>query len=210
MKTEVDPKGTAALRSNPPRTRSRNAKPVSQIEDDEGALCRAFMAGDERALATVYERWSPLIYTLALRSLGNVADAEDVAQQVFVSAWSGRSSFDSSRSLPAWLVGIARNKIADIHSSRAKVRRINDRLIAASPQLTRPDGVDLTDRLLVIDELSRLEPEAHLVLRLAFFEGLTHSQISERLGLPLGTVKSLIRRSLVRIKNRLEVAGDAR
>lgn len=180
--------------------------------DADAAIAAAFARGDEDALATVYARWSPLVYTLALRSLGDVGDAEDVTQKTFVAAWTGRTSFDPSRAkISSWLVGITRNKIADTHEARARIRRLQQELFA----LSRPGDevapeVDLADTLLVADELSRLEPDAQRVMRYAFFDDLTHSEIADRLELPLGTVKSHIRRSLQRMRTRLEPTYVAR
>ncbi|WP_210481144.1 RNA polymerase sigma factor [Naasia sp. SYSU D00948] len=181
-------------------------------EADERALEDAFRAGEDAALAAVYARWSSLVYTLAVRSLGDVGDAEDVTQKTFVSAWTGRSSFDPRRArLSAWLVGIAKNKIADTHEARAKVRRLQEQLAAFGRQdEAQEEPVDLADTLLLADEISRLEPDAQKVMRLAFFDDLTHAEIATRLGLPLGTVKSHIRRSLQRLRTRLEVTDAAR
>ena len=177
------------------------------IDDDEERFTAAFIAGDEQALAWVYQRWSPLVYTLAVRSLGDVSDAEDVTQKTFVAAWTGRTGFDSSRArLSTWLVAIAKNKIADTHEARARIARLQAQLAATTSPLewvTEPD--DLADTLVVSDEIAHLEPEAQKVVRLAFYDDLTHHEISERLGLPLGTVKSHIRRSLQRMRARLEV-----
>lgn len=138
--------------------------------DDESALTREFQAGEDRALALVYRRWSPLVYTLAIRSLGDVGDAEDVTQKVFVAAWTSRSNFDPAKAkLSTWLVAITKNKIADTHEARARVRRLQQELAATS----RPDDfvqepVDLADTLLVADEISQLEPDAQRIMRLAF------------------------------------------
>lgn len=170
-----------------------------------------FVAGDEDALAEVYRRWSPVVFTLALRSLGNRSDAEDVTQRVFVSAWTSRASFDSSKAkLSTWLVAITRRRIADTHESRAKIRAIHIEV----QRTTRPDDLvqeppDLAETLLVANEIRSLEPDAQTVMRLAFFDDLTHDQIARRLGMPLGTVKSHIRRSLARMRDRLEVTGVA-
>lgn len=178
-------------------------------DDAEGAvLAIAFRAGDESALVTAYRNWGSLVYTLALRSLGHVQDAEDVTQKVFIAAWRGRETLDPDRAnLAAWLVGITRRQIADAHGARARV--------AALPIPAEGEGepaapaVELGDRLLIADELARLSPEAQRVVRLAFYDDLTHQQIGERLGMPLGTVKSLIRRSLERMRRRLEVHDGA-
>src|SRR3954454_15137595 len=179
---------------------------------DERAVEAAFREGDERALAAVYARWSPLIYTLAVRSLGDVGDAEDVTQKTFVAAWTGRSGFDPDRArVSAWLVGIAKNKIADTHEARAKVRRLQEQLTASGrPEDFVSEPVDLADSLLIADEIARLEPDAQTVMRLAFFDDLTHAEIAARLAMPLGTVKSHIRRSLQRMRTRLEVTDVAR
>ena len=175
----------------------------------EKAVALAFIAGEDRALAEVYARWSALVYTLALRSLGDIGDAEDVTQKTFVSAWTGRAGFDPGRArLSSWLVGIAKNKIADTHEARARIRRLQQELAATSDRRELvSDEIDLADALLVADEIARLEPDAQRVMRLAFFDDLTHNDIAARLGLPLGTVKSHIRRSLHKMRARLEVTN---
>ncbi len=192
---------------------SRYASGVTQTESDEDAvLADAFVAGDERALAVVYRRWSPLVYTLAVRSLGDIGDSEDVTQKTFVAAWTSRSRFDASRaSLSAWLVGIAKNKIADTHEARARIRRLQEQLAATSvPGDWVVEDVDIADTLMVADEIAHLEPDAQEVMRLAFFDDLTHNEIASRLELPLGTVKSHIRRSLQRMRVRLEAIHATR
>ncbi len=179
-------------------------------DDDLDALVEAFMSGDESALSRIYSRWSPLIYSVALRSLGEVTEAEDVTQKVFVAAWTSRHNYRPDRaSLAAWLMGIARYKIFDAHNSRTKESRIRTEL-AASPQVRlTSEPLDVAERLILADELDRLDEIPRQVLRLAFYEDLTHAQIAERMKLPPGTVKSHIRRSLIKLKNRLEVRTDA-
>lgn len=183
---------------------------MSELDDD--AIARAFAAGEDRALDLAYRRWSALVYTLAVRSLGDVADAEDVTQKTFVAAWIGRSGFDPQRArMSAWLVGIARNKIADTHEARARIRRLHAELTAVStPGDTVAPEVDLADQLLVADEIAQLEPDAQRIIRMAFYDDLTHQQIAAALGIPLGTVKSHIRRSLQRMRHRLEVTHEPR
>ena len=181
-------------------------------DHDDDRIARDFVAGADRALEAAYARWSPLVYTLAVRSLGDVPDAEDVTQKTFVAAWIGRAGFDPERArLSAWLVGIAKNKIADTHEARARVRRLHEQLASvASPDELVAPPIDLGDQLLVADAIAQLEPDAQRVMRLAFYDDLTHAEIAARLDLPLGTVKSHIRRSLTRLRTRLEVIREPR
>jgi RNA polymerase sigma factor (sigma-70 family) len=179
-------------------------------DDDLDGVVEAFVAGDESALSRIYARWSPLIYSVALRSLGEVTEAEDVTQKVFVAAWTSRHNYKPDRaSLPAWLMGIARYKIFDAHNGRTKESRIRNEL-AASPQVRlTTEPLDVAERLILADEIDRLDEVPRTVLRMAFYDDLTHAQIAERMKLPPGTVKSHIRRSLIKLKNRLEVRTDA-
>jgi len=173
----------------------------------ESAWDARFISGDERALEHVYRRWSPVVYTLALRSLGDRTDAEDVTQKTFVSAWSSRAGFDPARArLSTWLVSIAKRRIADTHEARTRVRMLQEQLqrVSHPDDLVSPE-VDLGETLLVAQEIERLDPDARRVVKLAFFDDLTHQEISRRLDMPLGTVKSHIRRSLERMRSRLEV-----
>jgi RNA polymerase sigma-70 factor (ECF subfamily) len=179
---------------------------ASFAEIDDRALAVGFAAGDERALREAYARWSPLVFRLALRSLGDRADAEDVTQQVYISAWKGRHTFDGTRStLSAWLVGIAKHRIADAHAARAKTRRLDEALVAEASAAPEAVEDDLAERVMVAEELERLEPVPRRVMKLAFYDQLSHSQIAEALDLPIGTVKSHVRRSLNRLRTRWEV-----
>lgn len=198
------------MRSDDVHHDARGDDEVEVEVDPDVRLATAFAAGDEGALRDAYARWAGLVHSLAIRSLGDPRDAEDVTQKVFVEAWRGRARYDPGRSrLGAWLVGITRHCVADTLAARTRLRR-GDEVLAAVPA---PDAVDptaeLADRLVVADEIARLDPVPQQVVRLAFYADLTHNQIAERLGLPLGTVKSHIRRSLLRLRTRLEVNDDA-
>lgn len=175
-----------------------------EIIDDDAEIAARFAAGDERVLREMYDRWSRVVYTLAARSLGDLAEAEDVTQRTFVSAWTSRSTYrPDAGPLGAWLVAIARRRIADAHEARSRTARIEEAMRAVAAEPVTPE-TDVSDAIFVADEVARLEPDARSVITLAFYEDLTHAQISERLGMPLGTVKSHLRRSLTRLRTRLE------
>ncbi|WP_106816687.1 RNA polymerase sigma factor [Microbacterium timonense] len=180
-------------------------------DEEERELCGRFAAGDERALEQIYRRWSPIVFTLALRVLGDRGDAEDVTQKTFVAAWTSRASYDPAKGrLSTWLVTITRRRIADSLDARRRVRELQEKLQRfAVTEEPSSSELDLGDRLLLADEIDRLEPDAQRVVRLAFYDDLTHQQIATRLGMPLGTVKSHIRRSLTRLRDRLEVSHAA-
>ncbi len=183
---------------------------VTQGGDDLPTVIEAFVAGDELALAEIYARWSSLVYSVALRSLGNVTEAEEVTQRVFTGAWTSRPTFDPTRAqLPAWLIGITRNKIADAHAARSQQARLRTQMITVAQMDDKIEPADLANRLVLADEMSRLAAIPQQVLRMAFYDDLTHAQIAERMGLPPGTVKSHIRRSLLKLRERLEVLADA-
>lgn len=187
----------------------RHARKESLIEEDDGELASRLASGDPAALKTMYDRWSRLVYTIAARSLGDLAEAEDVTQRTFVSAWTSRETFTPAKgSLAGWLLGIARRRIADAHEARSRGARLE--AAVRSQALTPPaEPVSVEETLVIAQEIEALDPDAQTVMRLAFYDDLTHAQIAERLAMPLGTVKSHIRRSLVRLRTRLEAADVA-
>lgn len=180
-------------------------------ERDDG-LDGAFAAGEESALAEAYRRFAPLIRALALRRLIDPAAADDAVQEVFIRAWRYRASYAPERStLAAWLVGIARNVAATMTASRIREDGMLEGVAARDqrkPQ-SAPDPEAVADKVVLDAELTRLGEPQHSILRMAFHDDLTHQQISERLELPLGTVKSHIRRGLIQLRQRLEVSDAA-
>jgi RNA polymerase sigma factor (sigma-70 family) len=209
----------------PPRARRRRPRveevtteaepaPHGAAGPDDAEVARRFVTGEEQALAWAYERWAAQVHGMAVRAFGPGPDAEDVTQQVFVSAWTGRAGYRPEQGpLPAWLVGICRHKIADTWARRDRQRRATEAAVAEAQAAPAggPAPVDSTvaDRVLLLGELDRLGQPQRGIIELAFFADLTHTQIAERTGLPLGTVKSHIRRTLERLRDRLEVDGAA-
>lgn len=179
------------------------------LEPTDRALADRFAGGDPRALREAFDRFGGLVHAIALRRLGISQDAEDVTQQVFVRAWRGRTGLDPSRgTLGAWLVGITRRQIAD----RLAVRHRDDQLADRAGRLSLhptplPAPDDVVEALVVADGLKHLPPQVGTVMRLAFFDDLTHQQIAALTGLPLGTVKSHLRRGLERLRRQWRTEG---
>ncbi len=176
-------------------------------------LSSGLRSGDPHSLAQIYDRWSALVHTVALRALGNSHDAEDVTQQVFVSAWQGRHNLTpSERAFPAWLVAICKHRVADRRAERAREARRVSAYAAAGHALTDVGGArdieESVDRVVVLQTLDELGDPRRAILRLAFYEDLTHEQIAQRLGMPLGTVKSHVRRGLVQLRSRVQEVRD--
>jgi RNA polymerase sigma-70 factor (ECF subfamily) len=174
-----------------------------RIGNQLDALGLSFARG-EVGLEDVYRAHGGLVYGFCRKTLGE-ASASDVTQDVFVSAWKGRDQFDPERgSLAAWLVGIAKRRIIDHvrrerrHSDR-RADDIDDRAVTDGPQLDR-----IADRMVLARALSALAERPRRIITLAYVEGLTHQEIADRTGLPLGTIKSDIRRGLLTLRDHLE------
>lgn len=172
-----------------------------------GELAARLAHGDEHALRIAYERWGGLVHTVALSSLASSADADDVTQQVFIAAWRSRASLrPSETALPAWLMGICRHKIIDALRTRARTENPSD----AEPGESIEDHVDaLTDRILVQRALESLGDPRATILREVFLRDRTHQETADTLGMPLGTVKSHVRRGLALLKNMFEEVDNA-
>ena len=185
---------------------------LSGLDAADSTMAGALVAGDPTALRAAFNRYGGLVHAIALRRLGTPQDAEDVTQQVFVRAWRGRAGLDLERgTLGAWLIGITRRQIAERLASRRRDFELADRvgrLSSAPPPAPAPDSV--VEALAVADELNHLPDQVGTVVRLAFFDDLTHQQIAALTGLPLGTVKSHLRRGLERLRRQWRRKEDAR
>ena len=180
---------------------------------DTRALAEALADGSLDALSECYRVWGPLIMGIATRGLGSRHDAEDVVQQVFVSAWRSRGTLRPSDSaLPAWLIGITRRRVADEYARRARESRKNHHAAANLPPSEdnqHSDAADrLVDRVVLRDAIEQLSEPRRTVLNLAYVEDRTQEDIAARLDLPLGTVKSHMRRGLLQLRRDLREATD--
>jgi RNA polymerase sigma-70 factor (ECF subfamily) len=193
----------------PSRPQVADTDPEAAVREDH--LVQRFRDGDPAALRAAYDRHGRVVFTIALRALGAHHDAEDVTQQVFVRAWRARTTLDPGRgTLGGWLVGITRRQVADRLTARARERQVLEQLAATTwPPATGSPTDDVVDAVVVADALDDLPPQQRTVVRLAVFDDLTHQQISTLTGLPLGTVKSHLRRGLQRLRRRREVDGAA-
>jgi RNA polymerase sigma factor (sigma-70 family) len=171
-------------------------------------LDAAFATGDEQVLRAAYEAYGTLVYRIALSMLASRSEAEDVTQATFVSAWQGRATYDAATGpLRSWLVGIGRRRAIDRLRTLGR-ERLAQRAAEGIGQPTSVPGPEkVVERLVVADELGRLPDSQRRVLELAFFDDLTHTQIAALTGMPLGTVKSNLRRGLIQLRRRWEVDG---
>jgi RNA polymerase sigma factor (sigma-70 family) len=164
----------------------------------------SFADGSDSALRSAYDRYGSLIYTFCRRTVGH-HDATEVAQDVFVAAWRSQTSYDPNRGgLGGWLIAIARNKAIDHIRRQGRQPSIApDEDCAALAGVPTDEVAMIADRMLLTEALSELAPRARRVVELAFFQDLTHEQIAEKTNLPLGTVKSDVRRSLPMLQRAL-------
>jgi RNA polymerase sigma-70 factor (ECF subfamily) len=166
---------------------------------DAEALLQRMAGGNAAALGELYDRFAGLVHGLALRILREPADAEDVVQEVFLQAWRQASRYDRARGTPeGWLCIMARTRALD------RVRRRQSR--REDPEDAAPQGTGTPrreDDLAVRKALGGLSADQRAALELAYFEGLTHTEIADRLGEPLGTIKTRIRTGLLRLREAL-------
>ncbi len=163
--------------------------------------------GDESALESLYARYGGLVYTLALRIVGDPELAREVVQDTFLRSWDGRETYDPERGrVPWWLMGIARNRAVDLLRSRSHQARIRERG-AALPEIFVAASGDPAEAMLarrtVLDALRELSDGQRTAIELAYYGGLTQTEIAHELGEPLGTIKSRTREAMERLRKLL-------
>lgn len=189
------------------------AKPTQDVSPD-AALVHRLLRKDVNAFEQLYDRHSRIVYSVVLRILRQVSTAEEIVQEVFLQVWRNSAQYDASRgAFIPWLVTLARNRALDhLRLKSERQRRLEETQedqLAALPQATATPHFELD-----LDEKRRAERVRALVstlpaqqkraIELAYFEGLTHSEIAAALQEPLGTVKSWIRNALLKLKQELQ------
>lgn len=164
------------------------------------ALVTAIRSGDQAAMAELYDRYSAIVYSVALRVLQDTGAAEDVLQEIFMQLWRHPGAFDASRgNMGAWLAVIARNRAIDALRRRKPEDDIEDVVVSVEP-----DFASVADRARVMEKvrgaLDGMPAPQRAALEMAYFEGLTHAEIAEKTGEPLGTVKTRIRTGLLSLR----------
>ncbi len=184
--------------------------PTADLETDRLLVGRV-VRGDEAALAALYDRWVDRVYSIAAHVLGASDQADDVVEKVFSQIWKDAARYDAERgSVAAWIVTIARSHALTMR--RSETRRLrNDEMrsqfmldegtVTAASPLQELEAGD--DRKAVDRAVSRLPDEQERVVRMTFFEGLTQAEIAERLGIPLGTVKTRVRLAFSKLRGSL-------
>jgi RNA polymerase sigma-70 factor (ECF subfamily) len=183
--------------------------------DNPISLLQLMASGDRDAFGRFYDRYAPLAFTVALRLLGSRSDAEDLVQEVFLQGWRQAQTYSPECGSPeAWLITMTRNRgIAKLRS----IRRRDMRTLAADEPARAGNGAQMeppTDaseaKLTVGGVLGRLPEAQRIVLELAYFDGLTQSEIAARLREPLGTVKTRMRAGLERLQAFLGTEATSR
>lgn len=196
----ADPSGSMESRLPEPIDSDRD---VRRAED--AALLARIVERDERAVEALYERYSRPLYSLAYQVTKADRFAQDVVQEVFVAVWKDAARFDASRgALAPWLFSLARHKAIDLVRREANVRKhtadVDLEFREAPDDVDREAWLNLRrDR--VREAIGQLSETQRVALELAFFSGLTHVEVAERLDIPLGTAKTRIRSALLRLRD---------
>ncbi|MGQ0794103.1 MAG: sigma-70 family RNA polymerase sigma factor [Deltaproteobacteria bacterium] len=176
----------------------------SMKEEHLSRLVSEIAAGSESALRAFYEITSPLVYGVALRILGNAAEAEEITADVYMQVWTKARQYDWRRSSPlAWLMMITRSRAIDRIRSGAQRRKFED-----SAEIEYPDTSESAEDSTLRDEryrkiqdaFSRLDPRQRQALNLAYFRGLSQSEIAIEMNQPIGTVKSWMRFGMIKLR----------
>jgi RNA polymerase sigma-70 factor (ECF subfamily) len=189
------------------------ATPSGRVVSDQTLLGR-LQAGDEGALGALYERYAPLLYSLALRVVGDRHLAQEVIQDTFLRCWDRAERYDPARGpVPAWLIGVTRHRAIDVLRSRSHQARLREREALPGPgspgEPGQPDdGEGVLLRRAVSTALETLPDAQRRAIELAYYGGMTQTDIAAVTDEPLGTVKGRIRLGLERLREALAPVLD--
>ncbi len=164
------------------------------------AIVTGLKTGDQRAIASLYDRYSSVVYAVALRVLGDTGAAEDVLQEVFLQLWRNPDAFDSARgSLGSWLSVITRNRAIDSLRKRRPETDIEDVVLSVAPDLAgEAERSRAAEKVRGV--MGAMAPAQRTALEMAYWEGMSHSEIADKTGEPLGTIKTRIRAGLIALR----------
>jgi RNA polymerase sigma-70 factor (ECF subfamily) len=171
---------------------------------NDAALVSAIRSGNQDAMAQLYDRYSSVVYAVALRVLADAAAAEDVLQDVFMQLWRNPGAFDASRgNLAPWLAVITRNRAVDALRKRRPQTEITELLVSVEPDLaSEADRGRNVEKVRSV--LKSMPAPQRSALEMAYFEGYSHSEIAEKTNEPLGTIKTRIRTGLILLRKAVE------
>lgn len=188
--------------ANPKRLAERSFHRRSEPGDLAGdeSLLEQVRVKNQAAMAALFDRYGGMVYSVALRVLKDPASAEDVMQDVLFQLWQNPQAFVAQRGpLGAWLLVVTRNRAVDVLRRRRPSDSVDEVVLAAKENIALE-----TERRTMMEKvrtaLSRLSPEQQQSIEMAYFEGLSHSEIAEQTGEPLGTVKTRIRSALMSVR----------
>jgi RNA polymerase sigma-70 factor, ECF subfamily len=188
---------------------SQESTKLRPLEARWMALIRRIAQGDQQALAPLYDETSRLVYALTLRILQDCSLAEEATMDVYLQIWRQAKSYSPARGNPsAWLLKMARSRAIDLLRAKARKKRLEESLEAACSIVAStndPEQASLLgeEQRRAREALARLDPEQREVIEIAYFAGLSHSEIAELLGLPLGTIKTRIRSGMMKLRESL-------
>jgi len=183
-----------------------------QIREDDSALVLRMQRRDPLALAELYDRYGRLAYSLILRVVRDTGIAEDLVQETFLRVWNRVSGFDAQKgSIGPWLLAVARNRAIDyLRSAGGRERNAMEYEESDHPALYCDMEKDIlaSDKARIVrSALDKLPPNHRQVIELAYFEGLSQTEMAERMGQPLGTVKTWVRTALKNLRDELAVVS---
>ena len=191
------------------------------VESPDSALVAQAASGDERALGQLYDRYGSMAFSLACSIVGEQADAEEVVADAFAQVWRSASGFDPARgSVAAWLATIVRTRALDLVRSRKRRARVLEEAavvtdegetLVLAPTLEAADrGAEMTEASAIVRKsLAELPPPQRKVIELAYFGGLSQSEIAAHLSEPLGTVKPRMRAAMEKLRQALRPLIEA-